>query len=102
MRKSVPDPAIAGFAAALAIVAALAFAPAAQAQPAPGDLDNATCARLDQQFNFVARFKDGLPYTEDAREIRAAARAECRTGDTEAGAAQFREALRTLLVEPAA
>ncbi len=90
---------IAALGAAL-LAAGLAMTPAANAQTQT--LDDNTCARLNAQYNYVSKFKEDLPYADEARAAREAAVENCRAGNTEEGADQLREALRILLVEPAA
>ncbi|MBX3492501.1 MAG: hypothetical protein KF899_06040 [Parvibaculum sp.] len=90
---------VAALGAAL-LAAGIAMTPAASAQTQA--LDDDTCARLNAQYNYVSKFKAGLPYADDARAVREEAVENCRAGNTEEGADQLREALRTLLVDPAA
>ena len=90
---------VAALGAAL-VAAGIATTPPAHARTQP--LDDNTCARLNAQYNFVSKFKAGLPYADEARAAQEAAVEYCRAGNAEKGADQLREALRTLLVEPAA
>lgn len=90
---------VAALGAAL-LAAGIAMTPPASAQTQA--LDDDTCARLNAQYNFVSKFKADLPYADEARAAQEAAVENCRAGNTEEGADQLREALRTLLVDPAA
>ncbi len=103
MRHTATFPKEASLAAALGaalLAAGIAMTPAASAQAQT--LDDDTCARLNAQFNFVSKFKADLPYADEARAAQEAAVENCRAGNADEGADQLREALRTLLVEPAA
>lgn len=101
MRHTTTFPKDASLVAALGAVvlaAGIAMTPAASAQT----LDDDTCARLNAQYNYVSKFKEDLPYADEARAAQEAAVEDCRAGNTEEGADHLREALRILLVEPAA
>lgn len=86
------------------MLAALAGIPAASAATAPADLstDDAQelCQVLQAQYDYVAQFKQGLPYMDEAKALHKEGMAACESGKPAYGVADLRQSMKTMYVEP--
>lgn len=91
---------------ATAIVSATALASLpARAAPTPASelsTGNAEelCNKLDDQFQFVMKFKEGLPYAKDARALHDSGVEKCEGGQPAQGVSDLRDSLRKMYVMP--
>lgn len=90
---------------AFAAGTALAALPAGAA-PTPGDALSANeaeqlCSMLDEQFQFVMKFKTDLPYADEARALHDSGVKKCEGGNPAEGVSDLRQSLETMYVEPA-
>ncbi|PKQ09784.1 MAG: hypothetical protein CVT73_00790 [Alphaproteobacteria bacterium HGW-Alphaproteobacteria-12] len=74
-------------------------APTPASQLSTGDAQ-ALCKELDNQFKFVIQFKDGLPYTQDARKLHKSGMTECDGGQPVQGVADLQKSIRGMYVVP--
>lgn len=86
--------------AALAAILSLAAAPAFAAADEGSSSDDAQCAKLTSQYEFLKPFKEGLPYWKKASEEYRTGRQDCDKGNAEAGAKAMQSAISDLHVKP--
>lgn len=58
------------------------------------------CQRLEAQYDFVAQFKQGLPYMDEAKALQEKGMAACENGKPAQGVADLRQSIKTMHVAP--
>lgn len=91
--------ALSGAAALLLTMATAQAAPTPASELSTGEAKE-LCSTLDEQYDFVMKFKSKLPYAENARTLHKQGMEKCSSGAPTEGVSDLRQSLEALYVVP--